>query len=112
MAVYVDTLREWGWRMYGRTVASCHMIADTPAELHSLASMLGLKFRHRQVSALGDLHYDLTPTRRAKAVQLGAVELTQRPFVAKMRELRGAPPLPEHTCNETCVDAGCPALAR
>lgn len=90
MSVYVDTLREWGWRMYGRTIASCHMIADTPAELHGMALRLGLKPQHQQTSGLGDLHYDLTPTRRARAVQLGAVELTRRPFVEKMRALRPA----------------------
>jgi hypothetical protein len=95
MSVYVDTLHEWGWRMYGRTIASCHMIADTPAELHEMALQLGLKMRHQQTSGLGDLHYDLTPTRRAKAIALGAVELTQRAFVEKMRALRGAPTLPK-----------------
>lgn len=89
MAVYVDQLQEWGWRMYGRTVASCHMVADSLAELHSAASKIGLLPHHIQTSALGNVHFDLTPTRRAKAVKLGAVELDRRGFVNKCRELRG-----------------------
>jgi hypothetical protein len=89
VSVYVDTLQEWGWKMYGRTVASCHMIADSLAELHSMASKIGLLPHHVQTSALGNVHFDLTATRRAKATKLGAVELDRLGFVNKCRELRG-----------------------
>ncbi len=90
MPVYVDALQGWGWRMYGRTVQSCHLIADTPEELHAAAIAVGLASRWAQRSGLGDLHYDLTPTRRARAVALGAIELDRAGFVKKLRELRGA----------------------
>lgn len=88
MAVYVDRLQQWGWRMYGRLVPSCHMIADSIDELNTAASGLGLKPRYLQRSALGNLHYDLTPTRRARALALGAIELDRVGFVNKCRELR------------------------
>jgi hypothetical protein len=90
MPVYVDNLQSWGWKMYGRMVPSCHMIADTPEELHTAAVAVGLKTRYAQRSGLGDLHYDLTPTRRAKVVAQGALELDRAEFVKKLRELRGA----------------------
>ncbi len=38
MAVYVDSLRDWGWRLG----PSCHMIADTNEELHAMAERIGL----------------------------------------------------------------------
>ena len=91
--VYVDSLQGYGWKMYGRTVASCHMVADSIAELHAMAARLGLKTCYLQRSGMGDLHYDLTPSRRARAVLLGAVELDRRAFVSVIRRLRGAPAL-------------------
>lgn len=74
MPVYVDKLRDWGWRLG----PSCHLIADTNEELHDFASKLGLKRAWFQTD--GDPHYDLVASKRAAAVRLGAVELDDRPF--------------------------------
>lgn len=66
MRVYVDRAR---WRWPGRTW--CHMAADGVEELHAFARRLGLKrawFQDRRIP-----HYDLTETKRAEAVLLGAV---------------------------------------
>lgn len=43
MGVYIDELRDWGWRLG----PSCHMIADTNEELHEFAATkYGMYLRH------------------------------------------------------------------
>ncbi|MBR0825157.1 DUF4031 domain-containing protein [Bradyrhizobium manausense] len=79
MAVYVDELESWGWKMRGREVQSCHMFTDQIdlAELHAMAAAIGMKrswFQEKRTAP----HYDLTASRRAAAVALGAVELGRR----------------------------------
>ena len=83
MAVYVDKLRDWGWRLG----PSCHLIADTNEELHAFAAQLSMKREWFQRSASGP-HYDLTAFKRAKAVRLGAVELGDREFHAILKKWR------------------------
>lgn len=81
MTVYVDPLRDWGWR-YG---ASCHMIADSVEELKEFAVSIGMKenwFQDKRVP-----HFDLTAKRRVDAVKNGAVELETRDYVYKIRDL-------------------------
>lgn len=68
MTTYVDNMRA----PYGRMVM-CHMIADTEAELHTMADQIGVARRWYQ----GD-HYDICLTKRALAVTNGASEITQR----------------------------------
>lgn len=89
MTIYVDKLEEWGWRLRGRTTPSCHMFTDTLdlEELHDLAARIGMKREWFQLSRQAP-HYDLTPSRRAKAVALGAVELGRRESVAIWRARR------------------------
>lgn len=85
MSVYVDKLRDWGWKLG----PSCHLIADTIEELHEFAARLGLKrqwFQHNSSCP----HYDLTAGRRAMAVQLGVTELADKEFVAAMKRIRGS----------------------
>jgi hypothetical protein len=62
----------------------CHLYGDSEEELHSFATRLGMKRAWGQVSRRGIPHYDLTPGRRAKAISLGAIDLTRR----EARELR------------------------
>lgn len=100
MTAYVDELQDWGWKMYGRKVDSCHLIADTPEELHAFASRLGCQRRHAQTSRMGNLHYDLTRSRRAQALLLGAKQLDRRDYVNKLRELRGDEPLSEPSASQ------------
>lgn len=72
MAVYVDELRDWGWK-HG---PSCHLLADTVGELHEFAGLLGLKRAWFQRDPRP--HYDLVESNRKKAVRLGAKEISLR----------------------------------
>lgn len=79
MTIYVDSLENWGWKMRGRTVASCHMFTDSLdlEELHRFAERIGMRrawFQPHRVAP----HYDLTPSRRAMAIRLGAVFVERR----------------------------------
>jgi hypothetical protein len=56
----------------------CHMIADTDEELHAMASAIGLKRSWHQKPGTRHSHYDVSLSRRAKAVALGAVEIDIR----------------------------------
>lgn len=86
MAVYVDGLREWGWRL-GK---SCHLIADTEEELHAFAARIGLRRAWAQGSRSGIPHYDLTVSRRERAIAAGAVDCAENhePFVMVSRKWR------------------------
>lgn len=86
MSVYVDTLAFHGVWRYGK---SCHMVADTAEELHAMADRIGHKREWFQASPPASVeHYDLTASRRAKAVKLGAVEVDRRAFVELIRKWR------------------------
>jgi uncharacterized protein DUF4031 len=84
VAILVDPLREYP---HARLPIShwCHMAVDGPfAELHAFAARLGIPRRRFQ----GD-HYDLPPHLRARAVQLGAQEVSTRELLARMAGPRG-----------------------
>ena len=68
MAVYVDDARiAWRGRRW------CHMVADTPEELHRAAEALGLDRTHAQDKGR-TLHYDLPDEWRDRAIELGVAE--------------------------------------
>jgi len=80
MAVYVDELHNFGWRLG----PSCHLTADTNEELHAFAARIGLKRSWFQKSTSGP-HYDLTVGKRVQAVAAGALEITDKEAVEKMK---------------------------
>jgi hypothetical protein len=82
VAVYVDGLRDYGWR-HG---PSCHLIADSIEELIDFAESIGM--RREWFQAKSTPHFDLTAEGRQAAVSMGAIELTNRQLIAKIRELR------------------------
>lgn len=72
MTVYVDDMRA----NFGRMVM-CHMIADTDDELHAMADRIGVARRWWQSPAkTSGSHYDIALSKRAIAVQAGAIEIT------------------------------------
>lgn len=78
MTVYVDDM-EAG---YGR-MKMCHMLADTDEELHKMAALIGVARRWWQSPRnTSGSHYDIAKSKRAIAVQAGAVEITLRQAAA------------------------------
>jgi hypothetical protein len=73
MTVYVDDMRA----PFGRMVM-CHMLADTDDELHAMAALIGVARKWHQGPPKHDSHYDIALSKRALAVQAGAVEITYR----------------------------------
>lgn len=83
MTVYVDEVRRYGResiqpaaRRWGNVW--CHMICDGELqELHAFAARLGLRRAWFQDNTRRPrlAHYDLLPSRRAKALEFGAVEI-------------------------------------
>lgn len=85
MAVYVDKPKYFpprdpeairAGRRHGQIW--CHMWADSEGELIMMAIQIGMKRKWLQESRSGLIHFDLTPTRREKALELGAVALELR----------------------------------
>jgi hypothetical protein len=68
VATYVDDMRA----PLGRLLMS-HMLADTDEELHAMADRIGVARRWFQ----GD-HYDVCQTKRALAIEAGAVPVALR----------------------------------
>ena len=84
MSVYVDPLFDHGGSATFRLRRSCHMYADTLEELHAMAEQIGMKrawFQNKTKLP----HYDLVPSRRVKAVRLGAIEHRRAEMVSLMR---------------------------
>jgi hypothetical protein len=99
MAVYVDKLTPCIPNKNWRYNQSCHLVADTPDELHLFAKAIGLK---RAWAQTGNrvIHYDLNKSKRVKAVKLGAIELNNPvEFVAFMRKYRKEHPLRCPACK-------------
>ena len=91
MSVYVDNTICYSQEPAGyvgrprRDARWAHMIADTEAELHTMAAQIGLRREWFQ----GD-HYDVTPTKRERAIQFGAILLDRRDFVYTLRRFRAS----------------------
>lgn len=83
MTVYVDEVRVWPTTIPCFKKGSCHMTADTLEELHAFARRLGLQRGWFQ--ARSSPHYDLTPARRARALEAGAVFKPAREAAEELR---------------------------
>jgi hypothetical protein len=77
--IMVDELRHWGpTKLHCFRNGSCHLTTDgDPEELHRFARRLGLRREWFQPDALHP-HYDLTPDRRRRALEMGAVFVPSR----------------------------------
>lgn len=86
VSVYVDPLMSHGWVLRGKSIQSCHLLADSDEELHVLARRIGLRRSWFQQGSRP--HYDLVPSKRILAVQRGAIELkgdSLREFMLRTR---------------------------
>ncbi len=85
--VYVDELLVRGQWRYG---ASCHLLPEGPdaqslAALHAFAKRLGMRaswFQNKRWP-----HYDLTGSKRAAAIAMGAVSISTRAWMGPRRHL-------------------------
>lgn len=85
--VFVDSLRDWGWRLG----PSCHLhtLPGYEAELHDMAAQLGILRVWYQVNSSMP-HYDLTFSHRLLAIKAGAIEVDRRQTVLHIRAWRTA----------------------
>lgn len=74
MTVYVDDMKA----AYGRMIM-CHLLADTDEELHAMADKIGVARKWWQSpEKTSGSHYDIALSKKALAIQFGAVEITWR----------------------------------
>ena len=86
--IYIDLLSSCVPNKHWPYKHSCHLIADSDAELHDFAKRIGLKRTWHQCKPFGISHYDLTTHMRRKAINCGAKPLTRHGFVVKLRKAR------------------------
>lgn len=86
MTIYVDELINYGWKLRGHIVSSCHMITDNIdlEELHLMAKNIGMEREWFQDKK--HPHYDLVESRRKKAITLGAIPVSCKELVMILRE--------------------------
>lgn len=88
MAVFVDAMRPCLGNRNWRHNASCHLLADTNEELHSFACIIGLGRSWFQ-EGLGSLpHYDLSEDKRRLAIEQGALAVTNKQVIERIRRKR------------------------
>jgi len=81
--VYVDDMRA----PFGRLVM-CHMAADSTEELVAMADRIGVARKWMQHAGTWKEHFDICLSKRAKAVSLGAHEVTMVQLVRQLQRRR------------------------
>lgn len=91
MTVYVDQIVQHTQvkgeaARYGKRW--CHLWADSLEELHAFAEQIGMQRRWFQAGAhIHFCHYDLVPSRRERAIKLGAVEMSFKTYVRTLMDM-------------------------
>lgn len=103
MAVYVDNAN-----ISYRRMKMCHMLADTEKELHAMADKIGVQRKWFQGPKItSHPHYDICLSKRALAVEYGAVEVKdKRAMVNLLRRLRDKLPLGGAVAFDCVQDKG------
>ena len=84
MPVYVDRATN----AFGRMSMS-HLIADTPEELHAMADRIEVQRRWFQAPPKASFwHYDIAQSKRALAINAGAIDCDRVAFVGHLRRIR------------------------
>lgn len=84
MAIYVDNLRPCLRNKNWKYDKSCHLFADTIYELTIFAVSIGLKKSWFQDNKRLP-HFDLTEGMRTKAVYCGAIEMSNKDFLQRLK---------------------------
>ena len=90
MPVYVDDMCDTHLGAFGRMKMS-HMIADTTEELLVMADRIGVARKWIQHPGTDREHFDIAKSKRALAVQHGAVEITMREAAQMVQARRKRP---------------------
>jgi len=88
VSVYVDKSEI----RFGRMVM-CHLIADTPAELHAMADGIGVArrwFQDPKTMNVSTPHYDIAKSKKALAIAAGAIECERNDFIVHVRRIRAS----------------------
>lgn len=83
MTVYVDNMNATYRRM-----KMCHMLADSTDELLAMADKIGVQRKWLQHPGTIKEHFDICLSKRALAVQHGAVEIEYPEGVAELMKQR------------------------
>jgi hypothetical protein len=70
-----------------------HMMADTTEELLAMGEAIGMRRSWLQDAGTPKEHFDVSLERRARAVALGAIEVTMRDMVRIHRKKRTLKPV-------------------
>ena len=84
--VYIDNMNH----PYGRMLM-CHMIADTPNELLEMADKIGVARKWIQYPGTYREHFDICVSKKAKAIELGAVSVTMMQLGEILAKRPGSP---------------------
>lgn len=89
MSVYVDALvpclRNASWKYDN----SCHLFGDTDEEVIEFGKKIGLKEHWYQRKRHGLSHFDLNDSKRAMAVNAGAIQVSREFVFERIRRVRG-----------------------
>lgn len=88
MTVYVDDMYQTPLGKFGRMRMS-HMMADTTEELLAMADTIGVDRRWIQYPGTEEEHFDIAMSKRKRAVEAGAVEVTMREMAEFRRSSDG-----------------------
>lgn len=95
MAVYIDDMNA----PY-KGMLMCHMIADTTDELLGMVDKIGVQRKWIQNPGTYQEHFDICLSKKAKAIQLGAIPITGRELVKITMNRKGAPELLRDWVND------------
>jgi len=94
MSVYVDDMRAEFGRM-----KMCHMVADSSAELLAMADAIGVARKWIQYPGRRGEHFDIALSKKALAIQHGAIAVTWLQIGARESVLRaGLKPCSDPEC--------------
>jgi hypothetical protein len=85
--IMVDDLRRWPTTIRCFKAGSCHLTTDGMLEeLHAFAHRLGMRRQWYQEHRIAP-HYDLTASRRERALEYGAVFVPMREQIRRRRHV-------------------------